>query len=57
MPTFWTALAVVQSGDGTFGVTETMESRPLEKICWPVQANPFVFAARLECGVPVPFVI
>ena len=61
--TFWTGAGLVQSDDGTAGVTETMKSRPFEKIYWTARANPSVFEgqttlrARLECGVPVPFVI
>jgi hypothetical protein len=51
------AWALGQSGDGIVGVTETMESQPVGKICWTARANPSVLAARLECGVPVPFVI
>ena len=55
--TFWTGLAVVQSGDGNVGVTETIESRPLEKFIGPPRRTHPFLRTRLDCGVPLPFAI
>jgi len=45
MLTFWTVLAIIQSGDGPVGVTETMGSRPLEDFSGPLR-DPFIFAGQ-----------
>jgi len=50
-------LAVVQSGDGTAGVAETTKSRPVEKFIGPPGQTHPSWQARLECSVPVPFVL
>ena len=45
-------LAVVQSDDGAVGVTETMEFRPLEGICWTARANRSVVAGPTRVWRP-----